>query len=57
MEKITNNFQTSGFKNRNIQDNALNLHTILTYAKQNNMPLALISMDNEKAFDLVNITS
>ena len=36
-----------------IQDNALNLHSIITYAKQNNMPLALISMDNEKAFDRV----
>ena len=53
MENLVNNYQFSGFKNRDIQDNGLNLHTIISYAKQNNISVALISIDNEKAFDRV----
>ena len=53
IEKIINNYQTSGFKRRNIQDDALNLHFIISYAKQNKTSLALIPMDNEKVFDRV----
>ena len=53
LNDIIDPFQSSGCKNRNIINNALNLNSILSYAKQNNKPVSLISLDNEKAFDRV----
>ena len=45
----------SGFqKNRSIQDNLMDLMSILDYAEHKNLPLLLLSFDFEKAFDKIN---
>ena len=51
--EILNPFQSSGPKRRNILNNALNLKNIIHYIQQNNLNAALISFDNEKAFDRI----
>ena len=51
--EILNPFQSSGPKGRNILNNALNLKNIIHYIQQNNLNAALISFDNEKAFDRI----
>ena len=51
MNDLLNPYQSSGPKERDIIDNILNIQTILEYAEQNQESLALISLDNEKAFD------
>ena len=50
-DEILNPLQTSGSKGRNILNNVLNIKNIIHYIKQNNLKAALISFDNEKAFD------
>ena len=50
---ILNPYQSSGCKNRSILNNALNLQNILMYAEHKDIPVALVSLDNEKAFDRV----
>ena len=50
---ILNPYQSSGCKNRSIINNALNLQNILMYAEHKDIPVALVSLDNEKAFDRV----
>ena len=45
--------QTASIKGRTINDNTRLLHDAITYANDNNIPLALISVDQLKAFDRV----
>ena len=53
INELLNPFQSSGSKERDILNNILNLQTILEYVKENNEDLAVISLDNEKAFDRI----
>ena len=52
-ENIINNLQSCGCKNRSIINNALNIQTIINYIQKENYDAALISFDQEKAFDRV----
>ena len=45
--------QTASIKGRTINDNTRLLHDAIAYANDNNIPLALISVDQLKAFDRV----
>ena len=45
--------QTASIKGRTINDNTRLLHDVITYANEKGMPLALISIDQLKAFDRV----
>ena len=45
--------QTASIKGRTINDNTRLLHDAITYANDNNIPLALISVDQLKAFDRI----
>ena len=49
---IINDFQSCG-PNKSIINNALNLKTIIQYNKQNDQNYAIISLDQEKAFDRI----
>ena len=51
MNDLLNPYQSRGPKERDIINNILNIQTILEYAEQNHESLALILLDNEKAFD------
>ena len=53
MDDILNPYQSSGCKNRSILDTALNLQSVLMYSGHRDIPVALVSLDNEKAFDRV----
>ena len=53
INELLNPFQSSGANERDILNNILNLQTILEYVKENNEDLAVISLDNEKAFDRI----
>ena len=53
INELLNPFQSSGAKERDIINNILNLQNILEYVKENNKDLAVISLDNEKAFDRI----
>ena len=55
MNDIINPYQSSGSSKRDIINNILNIQTILEHVNQNNEDLAIISLDNEKAFDRVEI--
>ena len=50
---IVHTDQTASIKGRTINDNTRLLHDVITYANVNNIPLALISVDQLKAFDRV----
>ena len=50
---IINTDQTASIKGRTINDNTRLLQDVITYANENNLPLALISVDQLKAFDRV----
>ena len=50
---IVHTDQTASIKGRTINDNTRLLHDAITYANDNNIPLALISVDQLKAFDRV----
>ena len=52
---LINPYQTSGVKDRDILDNILNLKNIIEYIKDKDLSAALISLDNEKAFDRIEI--
>ena len=52
---LINPYQSSGVKEREILDNVLNIKNIINYVKDKNMPTAIISLDNEKAFDRIEI--
>ena len=47
--------QSSGVKERDILDNILNLKNLIEYTKAKNLQAAFISLDNEKAFDRIEI--
>ena len=49
---IINEFQSCG-PNRSIINNALNLKSIIKYIRQNDQNYAIISLDQEKAFDRI----
>ena len=49
---IINEFQSCG-PNRSIINNALNLKSIIKYIRQNDQKYAIISLDQEKAFDRI----
>ena len=50
---IVHSDQTASIKGRTINDNTRLLHDVITYANEENVPLALISVDQLKAFDRV----
>ena len=50
---LVNPFQRTGSKERNINNNLLNVKMIIEYIKQNNINTAFLAMDNEKAFDRI----
>ena len=45
--------QTCGVRGRTISENLFFLHDLLDYVERENLPLALLSLDQEKAFDHV----
>ena len=55
MDYILNPNQSSGVKERDILDNILNLKNLLEYTKAKNLQAAFIFLDNEKAFDRIEI--
>ena len=57
MDYILNPNQSSGVKERDILDNILNLKNLLEYTKVKNLQAAFISLDNEKAFDRIEINN
>lgn len=50
---IVHTDQTASIKGRTINDNTRLLHDVVTYANEKGIPLALISVDQLKAFDRV----
>ena len=50
---IVHSDQTASIKGRTINDNTRLLHDVITYANANSLPLAVISVDQMKAFDRV----
>ena len=53
MTYIVNDFQTCSIPGRSIHNNMYLLRDIIEYADINNSPVALLSLDQEKAFDKV----
>ena len=53
LPSIIHSDQTASIKGRTINDNIRLLHDVITYANENNLPLAVISVDQLKAFDRV----
>ncbi len=53
MTKIINENQTCGSKGKDIQNNILNIKTIIDYIKGNYKIGAMVLIDQEKAFDKI----
>ena len=53
LPSIVHTDQTASIKGRTINDNTRLLHDVISYANENNIPLAVISVDQLKAFDRV----
>ena len=50
---IIHSDQTASIRGRTINDNARLLHDVIAYANTNSVPLAVVSVDQMKAFDRV----